>query len=215
MHSNTAAAKSSTVFRRDHDIQTHSPPSDSFSTPVQLSAPSSHTPSRVSSPFSHLSAPDARPTAPIPSAGIGRGDRERSHAEHPTQIKPAPDDEWGAWDEEADEGTHERDDPERDHSLDTDMPSDLRSPSKRGEGRSLLSSKQAGYESPPGSRPALSRKSTFRERSPDMSADSATRTRYYYAGAFLLLSLISFTIQTETAVYIQHRLGWNKAYCML
>ncbi|KAF1983914.1 hypothetical protein K402DRAFT_414109 [Aulographum hederae CBS 113979] len=36
-----------------------------------------------------------------------------------------------------------------------------------------------------------------------------------YAGCFLVLSLISFTIQTETAVYIQHRMGWNKAYCML
>jgi drug/metabolite transporter (DMT)-like permease len=30
-----------------------------------------------------------------------------------------------------------------------------------------------------------------------------------------MLSLISFVVQTETAVYIQHTLGWNKAYCML
>jgi len=27
--------------------------------------------------------------------------------------------------------------------------------------------------------------------------------------------LISFAVQTETAVYIQHNLGWKKAYCML
>jgi drug/metabolite transporter (DMT)-like permease len=35
------------------------------------------------------------------------------------------------------------------------------------------------------------------------------------AGIFLLLSLVSFVIQTETAVYIQHELGWKKAYSML
>ncbi|KAK3076346.1 hypothetical protein LTS18_013266, partial [Coniosporium uncinatum] len=108
MHSNTAAAKSSTVFRRDHDIQRHSPPSDSFSTPVQLSAPSSRSPSRASSPFVHLPPSDTRPTAPIPSTSIGRRDGENSHAEHAKQTKPAADDEWGAWDEEADEDAHER-----------------------------------------------------------------------------------------------------------
>ncbi|RAL61039.1 hypothetical protein DID88_010135 [Monilinia fructigena] len=43
----------------------------------------------------------------------------------------------------------------------------------------------------------------------------ATRKKYTYAAFFLSLSLISFVIQTETAVYIQHQLGWNKAYCML
>lgn len=57
------------------------------------------------------------------------------------------------------------------------------------------------------------RRSTFRSRSPDQK--SATRTKYAYAAVFLILSLISFTIQTETAVHIQRELGWNKAYCML
>ena len=36
-----------------------------------------------------------------------------------------------------------------------------------------------------------------------------------YAAFFLLVSLVSFVVQTETAVYIQHELKWNKAYCML
>lgn len=59
------------------------------------------------------------------------------------------------------------------------------------------------------------RKSTFHERDPDSSAKDATRRKYTYAAAFLLISLVSFVVQTETAVYIQTELGWNKAYCML
>lgn len=65
-------------------------------------------------------------------------------------------------------------------------------------------------------RPAFAaRRSTFRSRSPDMAGSAAVRKKYTYAAFFLLLSLISFVIQTETAVYIQHELGWNKAYAML
>lgn len=48
-----------------------------------------------------------------------------------------------------------------------------------------------------------------------MEGSSATRTKYTYAALCLVLSLISFTVQTETAVHIQHVLGWNKAYCMM
>jgi hypothetical protein len=59
------------------------------------------------------------------------------------------------------------------------------------------------------------RASTFHERDPQVEARSATRKKYAYAAGFLVLSLISFTVQTETAVYIQHTLHWNKAYCML
>jgi drug/metabolite transporter (DMT)-like permease len=44
---------------------------------------------------------------------------------------------------------------------------------------------------------------------------SEARRKYTYAAFFLLLSLISFTFQTELASYIQHDLGWDKAYCML
>lgn len=73
------------------------------------------------------------------------------------------------------------------------------------------------YDAPNGSArpPFAARRSTSRSRSPDLDATSATRRKYTYAAFFLVLSLISFTIQTETAVYIQHALGWNKAYCML
>ncbi|KAI9812885.1 MAG: hypothetical protein M1827_004403 [Pycnora praestabilis] len=79
------------------------------------------------------------------------------------------------------------------------------------------------YDSPAdrptlGSRPTFaSRRSQMSTRSPDKQADAklATRKKYTYAGAFLLLSLVSFTIQTETAVYIQHELGWKKPYAML
>ena len=73
------------------------------------------------------------------------------------------------------------------------------------------------YDSPDGSArpPFHARRSTFRSRSPDMEGSSATRKKYTYAAMCLVLSLISFTVQTETAVHIQHVLGWNKAYCMM
>jgi len=74
------------------------------------------------------------------------------------------------------------------------------------------------YDSPatsPHRPPAFSRRSTMRSRSPDTQAKLATKKKYTYAAFFLGLSLISFVIQTETAVYIQHELKWNKAYCML
>jgi hypothetical protein len=76
---------------------------------------------------------------------------------------------------------------------------------------------RTGYSSPdPPERPPLfTRRSTMRSRSPDTQAKLATRKKYTYAAFFLGLSLISFVIQTETAVYIQHELGWDKAYCML
>ncbi|KAA8564884.1 hypothetical protein EYC84_010654 [Monilinia fructicola] len=76
---------------------------------------------------------------------------------------------------------------------------------------------RTGYDTSPDppERPAFSRRSTMRSRSPDTQAKLATRKKYTYAAFFLGLSLISFVIQTETAVYIQHQLGWNKAYCML
>ena len=77
---------------------------------------------------------------------------------------------------------------------------------------------RAGYEASeePQDRPPLfTRRSTLRSRSPDTQAKLATRKKYTYAAFFLGLSLISFVVQTETAVYIQHELKWNKAYCML
>ncbi|KAF2151100.1 hypothetical protein K461DRAFT_228324 [Myriangium duriaei CBS 260.36] len=99
------------------------------------------------------------------------------------------------------------------------MPSDLRPPPRHGDGKSqtplLANDKPRDYASP--HRPLAPRRSTsrFHERDPETSASKGTRKRYTYAAAFLVLSLISFTVQTETAVYIQHNLKWNKAYCML
>ena len=58
-------------------------------------------------------------------------------------------------------------------------------------------------------------RSQLRSRSPGTAAKLANKKKYTYAGFFLLLSLVSFVVQTETAVYIQHELKWDKAYCML
>jgi drug/metabolite transporter (DMT)-like permease len=74
------------------------------------------------------------------------------------------------------------------------------------------------YESPEGSArpPFHARRSTFRSRSPTYAEPvNSTRRKYIYAAFFLGLSLISFVVQTETAVYIQHELKWNKHYAML
>ncbi|RMD40189.1 hypothetical protein DV735_g4935, partial [Chaetothyriales sp. CBS 134920] len=59
-------------------------------------------------------------------------------------------------------------------------------------------------------------RSAFRSASPTYATPAnLTRRKYVYAAFFLLLSLVSFVVQTETAVYIQHELKWDKAYCML
>ncbi|CAK7566522.1 MAG: hypothetical protein SEPTF4163_004469 [Sporothrix epigloea] len=63
-------------------------------------------------------------------------------------------------------------------------------------------------------RPIVSRQSSFQSRGPSSYARDAARARYAYASVFLVLSLISFTVQTELAAWVQHA-GWNKAYCML
>lgn len=94
-------------------------------------------------------------------------------------------------------------------------PGDSRStvPLLKGDsrGRSVGSATQSLEEG----RPAPRRRSNFRSRSPDFDAKNATRRKYIYASFFLVVSLISFTVQTQTAVYIQQVLGWNKPYCML
>lgn len=59
--------------------------------------------------------------------------------------------------------------------------------------------------------------STMRSRSPRATAvePNATRKKYTYAAFFLVISLISFCVQTELSAHIQHDLGWDKAYCMM
>jgi hypothetical protein len=79
---------------------------------------------------------------------------------------------------------------------------------------------RTGYGESPDSLPArrpstFTRRSTMRSRSPDTQAKLAARKKYTYAAFFLVVSLVAFVVQTETAEYIQHDLGWNKAYCML
>ncbi|KAK4984450.1 hypothetical protein LTR50_006574 [Elasticomyces elasticus] len=168
--------------------------SEPLSSPVHLSTPSSSSRqlSRDQSPLARHSHLDTR----------GQDARAR------TEREEEDENEFEDWDDGAQDAA--------------DMPSDLRPPFHRpGDGKSqqpLLSAKAGqprhDYETP--QRPALlPRRSTFKERDPDLAAKTATRKKYTYAGAFLVLSLISFTIQTETAVYIQHTLKWNKAYCML
>ena len=119
-----------------------------------------------------------------------------------------------------------------DENSNSEMPSDLRqSPVNRhvdthsqtpllhtGNGTANGNGQQTrlSYDSPR-IRPTLPKKhSNFREQDPSSTAAAAaTRKRYTYAAVFLAISLVSFAIQTETAVYIQHNLHWKKAYCML
>ncbi|KAL7795946.1 hypothetical protein V8C37DRAFT_372618 [Trichoderma ceciliae] len=71
------------------------------------------------------------------------------------------------------------------------------------------------YDSPI-SRPAtMTRRSTMRSRSPGQLAASSARKKYTYAAFFLVLSLVTFCVQTELSAYIQGVLGWDKAYCMM
>jgi hypothetical protein len=79
---------------------------------------------------------------------------------------------------------------------------------------------RTGYNEPPDAvtarRPStFTKRSAMRSRSPGTQSKLAARKKYTYAAFFLIVSLITFTVQTETAEYIQHELGWNKAYCML
>jgi hypothetical protein len=116
---------------------------------------------------------------------------------------------------------------EEEEAEDSDLESDTEDPMSRpallrqNEGRSQLPLLQdnrgrPSYDSPDDpNRRTLSRRSQMRSRSPDATAQMVNRKKYTYAAFFLGLSLVSFVVQTETAVYIQHELGWNKAYCML
>ena len=81
---------------------------------------------------------------------------------------------------------------------------------KEERGRASYDSRSGGVRPP-----FHTRLSRFRSRSPELEGSSVTRKKYTYAAFFLVLCLVSFTVQTETAVYIQHELGWKKPYCML
>lgn len=195
------------------DQLTPSPnPSDRFSTPELVSAPSSPRPNDRSPP-----------NRPFAASGLASGGGQSVLAGQKSRPSPeyAEKDDEEVWDDFG--GSEGSNGDDRHTYFDDDMPSDLRpSLDRHNGGKShdpLLSSKDGerhmGYDSPP--RPTLSRRSTAKlhERDPEVDARRATRKRYTYAAFFLVLSLISFAVQTETAVYIQSKLHWEKAYCML
>jgi hypothetical protein len=98
---------------------------------------------------------------------------------------------------------------------DTSMPSDLRPDlgDTSGHRAPLLGTQK---DEDQGSDDGMIRSTHhFHERDPISQAKYETRRKYTYAAITLALSLVSFTVQTETAVYIQHQLKWEKPYCML
>ncbi|TKX23630.1 putative EamA-like transporter family protein [Elsinoe australis] len=187
--------------RFQDDINSTSSASDPLSSPVHVSQQSSQQVSREPSPFVRLPDPKEfepiTPTTPNRNHGAPYASRSRA-AEEEEGLED--DDDFEAWDDE---------DP-----LTANMPSDLRT-SKSQQPLLPNDKSHQAYDSP--QRPLNTRRSTsrFHERDPEIAAKAATKKRYMYAAVFLVISLISFTVQTETAVYIQHNLHWNKAYSML
>lgn len=169
--------------------------------PSGSSSPHFRPPSRRESPFranlatkARASPPPSRKTSPRPQPGVAFN--------APADQTHVGDSDFS--DEEAAMGENRP---------------QLHPPSDKRSQTPLLKNERGrpSYDGPNGSaRPAFATKrSKFRSRSPDMEGSSATRKKYTYAAFFLVLSLVSFVIQTETAVYIQHELKWNKAYAML
>lgn len=186
--------------RDDLNSSSSASASNPSSSPVHISQQIS----RESSPFVRLPDPTEFDRSPLYQHN---GDPSSTRARQEEDQEGTGDDDFEAWDEQ-------------DPLAPDDMPSDLRPPPRHGDGKShtpLLSpNKPPDYAAP--QRPLAPRRSTsrFHERDPaEVASSKATRKRYTYAAGFLVLSLISFTVQTETAVYIQHTLKWNKAYCML
>ena len=112
------------------------------------------------------------------------------------------------WDEESDVEDTMNERPHMHRSTDEQSRIALLKDEERG---------RSSYDSPNGGTrpPFVTRRSTFRSRSPDYNAQSTTKRKYMVAGFFLALSLVAFVVQTETAEYIQQDLGWTNAYCML
>ena len=180
-----------------------STPTSTINTPSASTSPKSGPPSRLPSP----SGPNSNVASKLRHSPPPRSTRKSTEKpQAPAWIpeeEAAPDSELEGEDEEV---------------------ADTRPPLHRPmDGRSqvpLLKDERGrpSYDGPTNgsARPVFAeRRSTFQSRSPDMEGSATVRKKYTYAAFFLLLSLISFVIQTETAVYIQHELKWNKAYAML
>ncbi|KAK5129661.1 hypothetical protein LTR08_002986 [Meristemomyces frigidus] len=171
-------------------------------------------PAASSSDLVHLSHDTSRQPSPLAALP------------HPDQYKKGGPEDSDAEDSDAEDSDSEPwDAADDDDNADSADPPTMSSSQRRSSIRPMDSRAQApllspghkhnDYERPQS--PALSRRrsSRFRERDPAQRARAANKKRYTYAAAFLGLSLVTFAIQTETAVYIQHNLHWNKAYCML
>lgn len=152
-------------------------------------------------------------SSPSPSNSIaGRSKRvalEQDSGNNPNTTHA--DDDFSDWDVDQDEMQDRRPPLHRPTDGHSAQPLLLKQDEERG---------RTGYNESPDSIPArppstFTRRSTMRSRSPDTQAKLAARKKYTYAAFFLVMSLIAFVVQTETAEYIQHDLGWNKAYCML
>lgn len=96
-------------------------------------------------------------------------------------------------------------------------PTDGRSqvPLLKEDRRGRQSSASSFLEEGRGLSTTSTRRSALRNRTPVYDNKNATRQKYIIASFFLIISLVSFTVQTQTAIYIQQELGWNKPYCML
>ncbi|KAF5860548.1 hypothetical protein ETB97_001391 [Aspergillus alliaceus] len=114
--------------------------------------------------------------------------------------------------------------PDSDDEMSTNRPPMHRSTDGRSQQpllkdeRGRLSNSSFGNGAAAEGRPMLhhhTRRPTIRSSSPEHNAEQDTRRKYIIASGFLLLSLASFVVQTETAVYISSELGWDKPYCML
>ncbi|KAF2470223.1 uncharacterized protein BDR25DRAFT_227085 [Lindgomyces ingoldianus] len=184
----TAPPPSTNLRPTDHAPDQEDNASRTFSSPVLVSQASS----RHSTPFSDI---PSRITTEE-----NQNKRELRFKEPESPESSTSDLDFEDWDEQ--DGT-------------VTMPSDLRPELERGDHHSspLLGHNHKRGEASP--QAPLSRRSTFHERDPESQARFETRRRYTYAAIFLALSLVSFTVQTETAVYIQHELKWEKPYCML
>lgn len=202
-----AAARSSTTFSSTALLPPYHQNQD-----LEGSVESS-TAAGSSSDFEHLSQNASR--QPSPFAVLPHPDEYKAHEDDESAY--ADDSDFESWGD-GDDGPSSAD--QQNKNMPSDLRSDRRSSTHRPNthpSQPLLSGdKQSEYASP--TRPNLGpRRSThFRERDPEeVENKNDTRKRYTLAGAFLLVSLISFAVQTETAVYIQHDLNWTKPYCML
>nr|POF11609.1 putative vacuolar membrane protein [Quercus suber] len=178
-----------------------------------------HTPTHSNSgspDFVHLSKDVSRQSSPFVKLAHSRHVDSHLTTQDDRQIRV---NEINDGDEES---FSDWDDQEEEEGVGSEMPSDLRPPKTHRTSASpshspLLAQGDRTSDDLEARSGLVARRSTQRlkERDPEELAKAATKKRYTYAAAFLGLSLISFAVQTETAVYIQHNLHWNKAYCML